>query len=440
MTLPIVKVENLSKNYYIGVSNKQAPTLLVSRMAKAFLSPLRRLTNSRLARAGTDNVAEIWALKNISFDLQQGEVLGIIGENGSGKSTLLKIISHITAPSEGKVTLHGRVGSLLEVGIGFHPDLTGRENVYLSGAVQGMKSANIDRIFDEIVDFSGVEKFIDTPVKYYSSGMYVRLAFSVAVNLDPEILILDEVLAVGDAAFQKKSMERMEKLAKSGKTVLFVSHGMANVSRICTHGLYLRQGELVQYGHADEIVKSYLEYLYQFDQDRLEKEGKNGMAPYLDLWDSKKRWPGFSERILSWVSVHRMDGTPCTSFNTGDDMLIRIGYHLERDLISYCNINVLNYDGTVVMTIKNFHGGSKQTLTKGDGFLECKIQDLRLISGNYIFMLAIGDYSGNEPQWLDTIGDTLHIKVDIGDYLNGFDISGLESTFAQRSEWKIIKK
>ena len=432
MAEPVVRVENLSKKYYIGITSKQTQTLLVSRLADMFLSPLRRLVDSRLARSGADDVAEMWALRDVSFELQQGEVLGIIGQNGSGKSTLLKIISHITAPTQGRVTLRGRIGSLLEVGIGFHPELTGRENVYLSGAIQGMKRSYIDRIFDEIVDFSGVERYIDTPVKYYSSGMYVRLAFSVAASLDPEILILDEVLAVGDAEFQRKSLEKMENAAKSGKTVLFVSHGLSLVMRLCNQGIYLENGEVLFGGTAKDTVSYYLKKLHKIDDDRIKSETSDSLLPYMDLRESNKRWEGYKQKIISWVSTHKLDGTPCTEFNTGDSMLIRIGYHVDEELNAGCYIMILDYTGSRVVFIRNTHNNVPLKLN-GDGHIECVMHDIRLIEGSYTLMINIDE----NLKWLDCVGDTIHFKVSTGNYLGGETINQGEVSFAQRSEWRV---
>jgi len=201
----------------------------------------------------------IWALKDVSFEVNRGEAVGIIGRNGSGKSTLLKILSRITAPTEGCVEVHGRLGSLLEVGTGFHPELTGRENIYLNGAVIGMKRAEVNRKFDEIVAFAEIEKFLDTPVKRYSSGMYVRLAFAVAAHLEPEILIVDEVLAVGDAQFQKKCLGKMGDVAREGRTVLFVSHNMSAIRQLCPRSMLLENGRILQAGPASEVIDSYLQ-------------------------------------------------------------------------------------------------------------------------------------------------------------------------------------
>ena len=223
----VIRVDSLSKQYRIGGKQEGYRTLRDT-LTETFVSPFRRAR--KLLRGHAYGAAEldeiIWALRDISFEVKRGEVVGIIGRNGAGKTTLLKILSRITEPTEGYAEIHGRVGSLLEVGTGFHPELTGRENIYLNGAILGMKKAEIERKFDEIVDFAEIEKFIDTPVKHYSSGMYVRLAFAVAAHMEPEILLVDEVLAVGDAAFQKKCLGKMGEVAEGGRTVLFVSHNM----------------------------------------------------------------------------------------------------------------------------------------------------------------------------------------------------------------------
>ena len=229
-----------------------------------------------------------WALKDVSFDVEPGEVVGIIGRNGAGKSTLLKILSRITSPTEGTVELHGRVGSLLEVGTGFHPEITGRENIYLSGSILGMKRREIDVKLDDIVKFSEIEKFLDTPVKRYSSGMYVRLAFAVAAHLEPEILLVDEVLAVGDAAFQNKCLGKMGEVARGGRTVLFVSHNMAVVSKICQRAILLDGGRIVNDSTAITVVESYLNSVSDSnacaDLRSVEKRRGNGWLRFTEVW------------------------------------------------------------------------------------------------------------------------------------------------------------
>ncbi len=249
-----ISVENLGKCYRIGHAEKR-PENFRAALRSFAVAPFEYL-RSHLREPSEDEL--FWALKDVSFEVKHGEVLGIIGRNGAGKSTLLKILSRITEPTTGRARVYGRVGSLLEVGTGFHPELTGRENIYLNGTILGMKRAEIDKKFDEIVDFSGIEKFLDTPVKRYSSGMYVRLAFSVAAHLEPEILLVDEVLAVGDIEFQKKCLGKMENVAQEGRTVLFISHNMIAVEKLCKKVIWLHSGILQDYGENQTVIARYL--------------------------------------------------------------------------------------------------------------------------------------------------------------------------------------
>jgi lipopolysaccharide transport system ATP-binding protein len=261
MSDTVIKVENISKFYQLGLINHGT----LAKDLQGWWAKIRGKEdpNSRVsmlssAKNNSDNDF-IYALKDVSFDVKQGEVLGIIGANGAGKSTLLKILSRVTSPTSGCIKIKGRIGSLLEVGTGFHPELTGRENIYLNGAILGMRKHEIDRKFDEILDFSGVEKFIDTPVKRYSSGMYVRLAFAVAAHLDPEILVIDEVLAVGDAEFQKKALGKMQDVSRGeGRTVLFVSHNMASIRQLCRNGILLQNGSITFVGDINSTIDFYL--------------------------------------------------------------------------------------------------------------------------------------------------------------------------------------
>lgn len=248
---PIIRVKNLSKQYYIG-GQQQPYTTLRDSLVSAARAPFKAFRRNNKAEENS-----FWALQDVSFDVMPGEVIGIIGRNGAGKSTLLKILSRITEPTKGRVEIYGRVSSLLEVGTGFHAELTGRENIYLNGAILGMRRADINRKFDEIVEFAEVEKFIDTPVKFYSSGMHVRLAFAVAAHLEPEILIIDEVLAVGDAAFQKKCLGKMGSAAAGGRTVLFVSHNMPVVRQLCSRGVLMQQGTVAKIGSIGEVIQGY---------------------------------------------------------------------------------------------------------------------------------------------------------------------------------------
>jgi homopolymeric O-antigen transport system ATP-binding protein len=277
-----IRAEHLSKQYRIGrIQGRFRYRTIRETLVDAVKAPFKRTVKLLRGEAyGATGLEEtIWALKDISFEVKEGDVVGLIGRNGAGKTTLLKILSRITEPTEGGVDLYGRVGSLLEVGTGFHPELTGRENIFLNGAILGMGRTEIERKFDEIVAFSEIEKFLDTPVKHYSSGMYVRLAFSVAAHLEPEILLVDEVLAVGDSAFQKKCLGKMDSVAREGRTVLFVSHNMAAVQRLCPNSLWIDAGRIRQAGLTSEVVADYLQATSEeadkaesvFDEDQ-EKE------------------------------------------------------------------------------------------------------------------------------------------------------------------------
>ncbi|MBD8490435.1 ABC transporter ATP-binding protein [Echinicola sp. CAU 1574] len=290
MSKTIIKVENLSKRYRLGLKEKKSKTL-AGQVANILKSPYDNYQRLRkLSRFGEEDESIFWALKDVNFEVKEGEVLGIIGKNGAGKSTLLKILSQITEPTSGKITLHGRVASLLEVGTGFHPELTGRENIYMNGTILGMTRREIDRKLEEIIDFSGVEKFIDTPVKFYSSGMKVRLGFSVAAHLEPEILIIDEVLAVGDYEFQQKCLGKMEDVSKNqGRTVLFVSHNMSAVQNLCSRGILLRKGEIYVEGITEDVLKNYI--------------GGNSSTNFLDLEKNKIKGEGNQKIDLKAITI-----------------------------------------------------------------------------------------------------------------------------------------
>jgi lipopolysaccharide transport system ATP-binding protein len=275
MARVVIRTEQLSKQFRIGLALERHPTLrdAVASWPRRVLGHVRSLSGT----LGDDGDGTIWALRDVSLDIERGETVGLIGRNGAGKTTLLKLISRITEPTDGRVLLKGRVGSLLEVGTGFHPELTGRENVYLSGSILGLRRTEIDQRFDEIVEFSEVEKFLDMPIKRYSSGMQVRLAFSVAAHLDPEILLVDEVLAVGDVAFQRKCLGRMSEVAREGRTVVFVSHNMAVVQALCRRGVVLERGRVVHDGPIAGAVETYLRGLEQaMSQDLSERRDRGG--------------------------------------------------------------------------------------------------------------------------------------------------------------------
>jgi len=307
-----IKVENLGKLYRIGEKQERYHTFRDT-LNNVITAPFRRLRNIGKP-IKPDEL--IWALRDVSFEVKHGEVIGIIGRNGAGKSTLLKILSQITEPTEGQVTIYGRVGSLLEVGTGFHPELTGRENIFLNGAILGMSKAEINRKFDEIVDFAEIERFIDTQVKHYSSGMYMRLAFAVAAHLEPEILLVDEVLAVGDASFQKKCLGKMGDVAKEGRTVLFVSHNMGAIQSLCGRVILLEQGQIETNGNPSSVISKYL------------SSSKLGIQHYGEVsWLDDANAPGESELKLRSVRLIGLDGEVQSTFEV--DKPIRVEIHYE---------------------------------------------------------------------------------------------------------------
>src|SRR5262249_49377212 len=376
MTAAIV-VESLGKRYRVsrGAARPRYRTLredLVNLVSAA----LRRLTR------GPDggNMEEFWALRNVGFAVRPGEVVGIIGRNGAGKSTLLKVLSRITRPTSGEVRLRGRVGSLLEVGTGFHPELTGRENIYLNGSVLGMSRREVERKVDEIVAFSEVERFLDTPVKRYSSGMYVRLAFAVAAHLEPEILIVDEVLAVGDAGFQKKCLGKMNEVGRQGRTVLVVSHNMAAVRALCRRGIVLRRGELVFDGEVESAVKHYLAYLHdtagQAFGDNPERSGSGAVR-------------------LTAVGLLDEAGEPVTDPVAGRPATVKLTYQnpsgvRRLDVV----MTIYNHLGVAVTNFDTRVAGTEIDDLGAGGEIGCALPRLPLPVGEY--RVAVALFAGRE--------------------------------------------
>jgi len=344
----VIKVEGLHKRYRIGLKEEMHDSFLGATL-NFFKSPLNNYRKYRslyqfddikpdqrtALNYNSDNI--IWALRDVSFEVKKGDVLGVIGNNGAGKTTLLKVLSKITTPSYGRAEIHGKISSLLEVGTGFHPELTGRENIYLNGTILGMRKLEIDSKFDEIVKFSGVEKFLDTPVKRYSVGMKIRLGFSVAAFLEPDILVIDEVLAVGDSDFQKKCLNKMETVGKHGRTVLFVSHNMQMVTRLCSRVILLENGQIKDDGPADKVVASYL---------------ASGMAGFSErTWKNKEEAPGGDVARLLAVRVKDENGQVLQSFDIREPIGIEMEYEVfKSDYVLLPHYNIFNEEGGWVFT------------------------------------------------------------------------------------------
>ncbi len=395
MSNPVVSIENLSKRYIIG--HQTDPNDGLRHIVERVLRAPGRLMRGQRVRSHT--VEEFWALRDVSFDIGQGEVVGIIGRNGAGKSTLLKILSRITEPTEGRVRLRGRVASLLEVGTGFHPELTGRENVFLNGAILGMGRQEIRRKFDEIVAFADIEKFLDTPVKRYSSGMYVRLAFAVAAHLEPEILIIDEVLAVGDAAFQKKCLGKMGEVAKGGRTVLFVSHNMATISALCSRAVMLRQGRTVTDGPVEQVVQHYLADM-----------SERARIPAAERTDRG----GTGEVVTTDIEVLSPDAQPLKETISGQAVKLRLHYRC-RDGGRFNNclvVLVVRFNDQVVFTLSSSVASGEPVSLRGEGFIDFEIEELPLAGGTY----TVGALIQQESRTVDVLFGAIEMEVIDGDF------------------------
>jgi lipopolysaccharide transport system ATP-binding protein len=374
-----IAVENLGKRYRLG--ERERYVTLRDVLARSLSAPLRAFHRAQVNPNGNGSPSHVWALRDVSFEVNQGETIGVIGRNGAGKSTLLKILARITQPSEGRARIRGRVGSLLEVGTGFHPELTGRENVFLSGAILGMKKAEIDKKFDEIAAFSGVEAFLDTPLKHYSSGMQMRLAFAVAAHLEPEVLLVDEVLAVGDLEFQKKCLGKMEEVTRGGRTVLFVSHNMGAVRRICTRGAWLDGGRLRMLASAGECVDAYSASV---EQQVLESGG------CFDLSTRSDRVGNGSIRFRS-IKMRGADQQDRTCFEFGEPFSIVFDMDCMEDTRAcFVGLPFLASDGTYVLSSHHSDSAEVVELRAGDHYqLLCRYDPNTLKPGGYILQAAI---------------------------------------------------
>jgi len=365
-----IRVQNLSKQYRIGEAQRQYKTL-----RETLVSSAKRLLPSNFKASTRVPETTIWALNDVSFEVHQGEVVGIIGRNGAGKSTLLKVLAHITSPTKGRVEIHGRVGSLLEVGTGFHNELTGRENIYLNGAILGMKKAEIERKFDEIVDFAEIEKFLDTPVKHYSSGMYMRLAFAVAAHLEPEILLVDEVLAVGDAQFQKKCLGKMGEVARAGRTVLFVSHNMGMINSLCERAFLINSGEIILDDNPSSAIARYY---------------NNGMySPYAADFTKTTHRIGDEYSTLLQANIEDNNGKITGDINIRSTFKVKMKYVLHNAVPNspYPNFHFYNSQGQCVFV----SSGDRNSHKDPNGVYEatCIVPGSFLNNDTYFIDLAL---------------------------------------------------
>lgn len=373
MAEAIVRVREVSKQYRIG-ARREAYSTLREAMTRAIRTPFRR---NGLASKDT-----LWALREINFEVAAGEVLGIIGRNGAGKSTLLKILSRITEPTTGRAELFGRIGSLLEVGTGFHPELSGRENVFLNGAILGMRKAEIERKFDEIVAFAEIERFLDTPVKRYSSGMYVRLAFAVAAHLEPEILIVDEVLAVGDSAFQKKCLGKMGEVARGGRTVLFVSHNMRAVAQLCATCIWIDHGRVVERGKAGQVVVDYLASVEPERADGLITDEMHEHEPV--------------ELCFTRVALLDAEGKPTSTVYSGQPLRFEVEFRVDEQLDdARLALALQRPDETLVCALHNTDGERMELLNLAPGHYVARLEtDAPLMPGRYSVALLAKPHGG----------------------------------------------
>ena len=417
----IIKVENLSKRYRIGVKEEIHDSLM-GKFTSWVLSPLANFRRvQKLSKFNNDDAQDIiWAIKNISFEINSGEILGIIGKNGAGKSTLLKILSRIVEPTNGQATVNGRVASLLEIGTGFHQELSGRENIYLNGTILGMKKREINKNFDDIVEFSEVGKFIDTPVKRYSSGMYVRLAFAVAAHLNPEVLIIDEVLAVGDVAFQKKCLGKMSETAKSGRTVIFVSHNMHTIQSLCTRTILLDRGKIIKDGNTHEVVSSYLKPLQEHTI-----EGESDL----------RNWPGSrkSQGKIRAVYLRTLDknGDTCSTFNIYDPITFEIEIQNIGKNGFVVSFLVNDNQGTLVYQVRSQDSPIDTEHVPSSVTVQMTIPELKVVEKQYTVDVWIGNH-------FDKMEDLLESAIAF-DVINiGHSKLALRSVIHETGQWKIM--
>ena len=409
-----LEIQGLSKQYWLGQA--QHHQMLRERLVEMIKRPFGRMKATE----------SIWALRDVSLDADEGEVIGIVGRNGAGKSTLLKILSRITYPTSGEVKVNGRVASLLEVGTGFHDELTGRENIYLNGSILGMRKREVEERFDAIVDFSGVEQFIDTPIKHYSSGMRLRLGFAVAAHLEPDVLIVDEVLAVGDAGFQKKCIQAMEGLRNTGRTVLFVSHNLAAVENLCSRGIWIDSGKIRMDGRAKDVIASYMS---SFVGERVSGS---------DLSGTENRM-GSGEIRYTRLEYLSPDGTPCAITRSGDPLVLRFHYRAEKTIRDPSfGFRLFTQMGTLITECAHWmHGIHIPKVGPGDGYIDLEIESLNLIPGGYTFSLWITG-QGGKPVYDGDVRASLDVEIaDV--YRSGVMLDSRYGLVYFPQRWRVIQ-
>ncbi len=417
---PVIRVENLSKKYVLShQQDKDSHKTLRDAIAAGASSLLRPIQNpkSKIQNPGRE---EFWALKDVSFEIKQGDRVGIIGRNGAGKSTLLKILSRIVEPTTGRIRIKGRVASLLEVGTGFHPELTGRENIFLNGAILGMSKTEIQRKFDEIVAFAEIEKFLDTPVKRYSSGMYVRLAFAVAAHLEPEILIVDEVLAVGDASFQKKCLGKMEEVGKEGRTVIFVSHHIGSIRSLCSRAILLEKGRSILDATTEKVLHSYL-------------SSGNSLNGY---WKRSDSMQSSEDITFTEVRISNQHNVQTGIVSCIEPFFICVHLNSNRDIDdAQIHIRIINQEGIPILTTSNTDSNGQQIINRGSNSYRVKIPPTFLSPGNYTLVIAA---MIPKTKLFDVIDSEVQFSIeDIGSHATGLQ-DGRLGVVTLVLDWQLV--
>lgn len=428
-TQPIIEIKNLSKKYFYGEKNTSADQRNIRDSLVYFLN---KISKNKPLRAPQTTLAkdEFWALQDVNLQIKPGEKIGLIGSNGAGKSTILKLLSRITSPTTGEIILRGRVASLLEVGSGFHPELTGRENIYLNGSILGMNKKEIDLKFDEIVAFSEVGNFIDTPFKHFSSGMGMKLAFAVAAFLEPEILLIDEVLAVGDLSFQRKSLQKMQQISASdGKTIVFVSHDLGAISYLCDKGIFLDHGQVKYFGPIDKTIEKYTKF-------KLEQATARQSAPLIDLSThphKKNPYQGITQ-----VEV-LVNNQPSLFFKAGDDLKLKCTFHNSHPLVEpNLGFTLKNPKGQTLLKISNRYTGHELTPYQTTGTITIHLPKFPIFGdGPYFFDL----FYGSRGDLFDQIEDAFYLTVQPNDfYQSGLIMRPSFSQFAPHVKFTQSKK